>query len=528
MRFLVVGDGAVVGPLRALGHDVVVAAEVFPGETDARTGRPFDVRPLWRRLSPAPDALLVVQSLGGGGLAYGVEDVPAVRLYWAIDPHLNFFWQRHYARLFDLVLVTQKDCVPFFAADGVPAHWLPWGAEDVFLRERARPRTHDLAFVGTVDAATRPKRAALVAMLERRFGMATFGATAATRLEPEATADVFASARIVFNESVLGDLNFRVFEAMACGAMLVTERIENGLTDLFTPGEHLDVFGPEDLVEKIAYWLAHEDERARVAAAGARLVRARHAMRARLAEVVALVEAGVPRRDAARGASLAWGLTAHLGVVRGLAHPAAAGLAAGSLRAAMEAGEAEAAVALAEMLARADRDAGALFVLAEARRMAPRCVRARLLAAEVARRLGRADEAAALVREGVHAADVSAATRARALAAIDGGIDTADCLHALGLVVAEAGFPFMAGFAAPEERWLPRTALDYFQRALAADPTHRPAAESAAALLELVGLAEFAVPFRAAALRAAPDDAGARARLREALERSHRAHDAAP
>jgi glycosyltransferase involved in cell wall biosynthesis len=525
VRVLVVGNPAVVPALGALGHEVVVAHEAFPEEAYRVPGRPFDLGSLWPRLVPEPDLLLVVQQLGVQELPFGLEAVPAPRLYWAIDVHLNWFWQRHYARLFDRVLSTQRAHVALLEAEGVRAHWLPWGAEAEFLRERGSRRHRDLVFVGTVDAATRPKRAAAVALLERRFGMATFGRTVAERLSPEAMADVFASARIVFNEAVLGDLNFRVFEAMASGAMLLTERIDAGLVDLFTPGEHLDVFGPEDLVAKVEHWLAHEAERARVAASGAAEVRARHTLEARMAETVALVRAGIPRRAIDGTEALAWGLTCQLTVLRGLTHPReASARAVESLREALDRGRPEAAVALAEMLVWVGREEGALLLLADACGREPARLETWLLAAEVERRRGRADHAAALAREGIgQARGLGTATRARALEALAAGIDDASALHALGLALQETGLAIVPGLVAQVEPALPRTALDYYQRALAVDPGHRAAAESAAAVLELAGMSDFAVPFRVAAARAAPEDAAARAALGRTLLASYRA-----
>src|SRR5213593_205314 len=153
VRILHVGNVHLVDPLRAHGHEVIAAFEEYPAL--AVPGVPFDVRALWRRLPFAA-------TLGPQALPFGLEDVPVPRVYYAVDVHMNFFWQRYYARLFDLVLVAQKDYVPLFAAAGVPARWLPWGADERVFHERGLGRVHDLVFVGTVDPATRPKRAAIV------------------------------------------------------------------------------------------------------------------------------------------------------------------------------------------------------------------------------------------------------------------------------------------------------------------------------------------------------------------------------
>src|SRR5262249_19596205 len=316
VRILYVGPGSLAAPLRAAGHEVI---DVFGAKLAAAApGCPFDIRPLWAGLAPAPDVLFVVDVLGVTALPFGVEDVPATRIYWAVDPHLNFFWQRHYAQLFDLVLLTQRDLVPLFATEGLRAEWLAWGAEPAYLAVPAMPKVYDLVFVGTVDAATRPKRAAVVARLRERHGLVVFGASPAERLAPAEAACVLASSRIAFNESVLGDVNFRVFEAMAAGAMLLTESIENGLTALFTPGQHLDVYSPDTLDAQVERYLRAEADRARVAARGQAEVHARHTLAARMRTLTAWLDAGIARRPANPRTAFHWGMTAHLTVVRGL------------------------------------------------------------------------------------------------------------------------------------------------------------------------------------------------------------------
>jgi hypothetical protein len=116
MRILHLGNLQTVPALRALGQDVRVASQLCP--LLGAPGRPIDVRFLHREIAPDAEAFFMVDTLGRQTLAYGIEELPMPRLYWAIDVHLNFFWQRHYAGLFDLVLVAQKD----YVASGAHRH----------------------------------------------------------------------------------------------------------------------------------------------------------------------------------------------------------------------------------------------------------------------------------------------------------------------------------------------------------------------------------------------------------------------
>ena len=88
----------------------------------------------------------------------------------------------------------------------------------------------------------------------------------------------------MINECIKGDLNFRVFEAMACGALLLTPHIGNGLLELFQEGEELVTYPDGDAgkaAELARYYLEHEPERALIAARGCAKVRANHTAKQR-------------------------------------------------------------------------------------------------------------------------------------------------------------------------------------------------------------------------------------------------------
>jgi spore maturation protein CgeB len=101
-------------------------------------------------------------------------------------------------------------------------------------------------------------------------------------------------SRIVVNRH--GDIaedfanNMRLFEATGMGALLMTESARN-LPGLFTPGEEVVTYdSPQDLVEKLAWYLEHDDERARIAAAGQRRTLAEHCYSRRMETVAQLIE----------------------------------------------------------------------------------------------------------------------------------------------------------------------------------------------------------------------------------------------
>ena len=93
--------------------------------------------------------------------------------------------------------------------------------------------------------------------------------------------------KIVFNKSFNGDLNMRVFEALLCKSFLLTEKVKNGLEDLFTDGVHLVTYSSlSDLEDKAAYYLAHDEEREKIALAGYREAVSKHTYFHRAKEIL--------------------------------------------------------------------------------------------------------------------------------------------------------------------------------------------------------------------------------------------------
>jgi spore maturation protein CgeB len=101
------------------------------------------------------------------------------------------------------------------------------------------------------------------------------------------------AARIALNPH--GDFmryggNMRLFEVCGVGAFQIVDD-RPGVQTWFNVGEHLVTYrDPDHLREQVAYYLAHDDERQRIAAAGLAHVRAHHTYDHRMARLVELIE----------------------------------------------------------------------------------------------------------------------------------------------------------------------------------------------------------------------------------------------
>ena len=84
---------------------------------------------------------------------------------------------------------------------------------------------------------------------------------------------IFRNSKINLNmtiKPIRTGLPLRIFDILGCGGFCMTNYQEE-LEDLFRIGTDLEAYGsPEELEEKCAYYLTHEEERQRIAANGYR------------------------------------------------------------------------------------------------------------------------------------------------------------------------------------------------------------------------------------------------------------------
>jgi hypothetical protein len=227
-----------------------------------------------RRFGGAPD-LLVYADCSQPPPLLGLEDFPCPTVFCCIDSHIHG-WYPAWAQAFDLCTVSLRDHLPRFLGRLGPEQllWLPPRAEalpeaDALVAEA--DKTFDLLFVGKVDPATTPGRVRFLEELGAVFpGLHTCRGNFRT---------LFPRARLVLNVAEGGDLNFRVFEALACGACLLTPAVGHGQEELFGDGEHLFAYPAGDVAATRAMaeiLLADPVRRAAVARQGYEAVRKLH------------------------------------------------------------------------------------------------------------------------------------------------------------------------------------------------------------------------------------------------------------
>ena len=224
-----------------------------------------------------PDAIVQIECGTVLFFPTGLERVDIPKFFYAIDPHFNWDWHRLYVQLFDMIFVSfEQFCAQYRSVHPRVAHIAHAFDQDVY-REFPQPRDLDIVFVGHVDPVNRPKRSRLLAALQKHFSV-----TVVSGVWKEDVARLYSRAKIVFNENDHDVLNPRNFEAMACGAALLTNGAV-GLADLFVDRTHCIVYKDEyDIVEIARYYLMDESSRRIMALAGQQLVLLNHSWRLRI------------------------------------------------------------------------------------------------------------------------------------------------------------------------------------------------------------------------------------------------------
>ncbi|MBI3464556.1 MAG: glycosyltransferase [Planctomycetes bacterium] len=183
-------------------------------------------------------------------------------------------------------------------------HPCAWWAIDTHLDfesclAKAGDKRFDICFIGNLFPG---ERGDLVRLIQSRYSNCFVG-----QRYFEQMAETYSASRIVFNRSIRNDINMRVFEAVACGSLLLTNDLsDNGQAGLFQDSVHLATYrDAEELLDKTAYYLAHEDVRERIAAVGREEVLAKHTYRHRMERLLAEVEMQIAVGSCIQGSGVA-------------------------------------------------------------------------------------------------------------------------------------------------------------------------------------------------------------------------------
>ncbi|BBD07066.1 glycosyltransferase [Desulfovibrio ferrophilus] len=211
----------------------------------------------------------------------GFETLPAPCIGFSIDQYCNP-WHSPFSAAFDLMLVAQKDYMGMFQHRDFPrpVEWFPLFCSLSKDVDPGGERDIPVSFVGTLTGSINQTRMDFLTAFKQRHPVF---------LHQGLYPPVYGRSKIVLNQSAAGEINFRTFEASACGAAVLTEDIANGQAEIFSHGETILTYprGDAEAAARVARdWLSRPDDLARVADAGRESVVAEHSDRVRAQTII--------------------------------------------------------------------------------------------------------------------------------------------------------------------------------------------------------------------------------------------------
>ncbi|MDR1659300.1 MAG: glycosyltransferase, partial [Desulfovibrio sp.] len=203
-----------------------------------------------------PDILVQQESLGPRLYLAGLDKAPCPSLFFAVDSHLNLFWQQWYSLLFDGVLTPHlslfadlpEECRPLavsrFAWFGQGRQWRPHEKRGRFMSLCARRTEH------------RPLREWFVELLSQR------GLECVEGLKHSDMMLLYDDSRLVPNECIAWESNFRLLEAASAGCCVLSPDVGEDQNALLEPGREILVWQDGfELLDRVA-WAKMRPERA--------------------------------------------------------------------------------------------------------------------------------------------------------------------------------------------------------------------------------------------------------------------------
>ena len=190
------------------------------------------------------------------------------------------------ASAFDYVFSHDKDNIQIYKNMGCRnVYWLPSAAVNTKVHKKLGiPKKHDITFVGSMTY----RRKSILTAFEKHFKIFTPDIWDSKEIN-----EVFNESKIVLNIHLSDLLNIetRVGEVLGSGSFLLTEELSS--QDLFVDGEHLVQWRKgdiDDLIEKIKYYLIHEDERERMATNGHCFASKHHTFAKRMQQLLSAID----------------------------------------------------------------------------------------------------------------------------------------------------------------------------------------------------------------------------------------------
>lgn len=260
-------------PLRELGHEVLDVRPEFGV---------LELPPYLKAHNFTPDLLIQQERLAPRLSLLGLEQLPCPKIFWSVDSQLNLHWQVHYLTLFDGFLTPHLSLFEALPKSIVlpPGLRCPFPAPELPYTPYSE-RNVPVSFVGRFTRH-RPLREAMSNILQENFTCRIVEDISHTDM-----LRLYCDSRIVPNESLAYEVNARLLEGAAAGALVIGQDVGEDQDSLLEPGKEVLIWHDGlELLDLTRYYLKHETQAAKISRAAYARVRAEHLARHRAKAVL--------------------------------------------------------------------------------------------------------------------------------------------------------------------------------------------------------------------------------------------------
>jgi glycosyltransferase involved in cell wall biosynthesis len=185
--------------------------------------------------------------------------VPAFWIQESGDDPQNFERNSPKANRFHFTITPDKQCAEAYAKRGINSEWITHFADTaVQFPMNLEPKHVAVTTRGVGNSQ----------FLDYLYSWAEGAVGNRNGLGPTEHTEFLNSGLMVIQNSRWKEITRRIFEGMACGKMVLTDRLpeETGLSEIFIDGEDIVYYDEMfDCIEKMNYYNENEDERERIA-----------------------------------------------------------------------------------------------------------------------------------------------------------------------------------------------------------------------------------------------------------------------
>ena len=264
----------------------------------------FHLPGVLRSMDFSPDLFLQQETLGLRAYFGGLESLDCPTLFWAIDSHLNMFWQQWYALLFDAVLTPHLSLFEALPEIRRPKRlrrfsWLGQRREWIAHEQRGRA----MSLCARLDRH-RPVRVWLADLLRPRGLYVTEG------LDMAAMMRLYDDSRVVPNECIANEVNFRLLEGASSGCLVLSPDVGEDQNALLAPDKEFLIYRDGlELLDQTAWAQKRPEAAEAMGRAAMQRVQAEHLPEHRAATVLELAANLTRNRLTGRAASLVFWMT---------------------------------------------------------------------------------------------------------------------------------------------------------------------------------------------------------------------------